>query len=91
MAAGSPASDDSTPTLRWVFTRAGARVQCELSLDSGALLYQFRIRYLDEPASESVEAFRDVSAAFQRQSAFEASLVRDGWTLQHYEKINDER
>ena len=88
MAPASPASHDSTPTLRWVFSRADARVQCELSLDSRALLYQFRIRYLDAPASESVEEFRDVGAAFQRQSEFEASLVRDGWTLQHYEKLH---
>ena len=85
-ASGIPA--DSTPTLRWIFARAAERLQCELSLDSSRLVYQFRVRRLEGQSSEIVEQFRDVGAAFRRQSDFEASLVREGWTLHHYEKLN---
>ena len=81
-------SADSTPTLRWVFVRAAERIQCELSLDSTGLVYQFRARRLEPRSSETIEQFMDVVAAFQRQSEFEASLVRDGWSLHQYGKSN---
>ena len=77
---------DSAPTLRWIYIRGREHVRCELSLDASAVVYEFRIRALDRTASESIERFADVGAAFRRQSEFEAALVREGWSLHHYEK-----
>jgi hypothetical protein len=88
MDSGDSTADGHTPTLRWLFVRKSERVQCELSLDGGSLVYQLRIRHLDPPAAETAEAFRDVSAAFRRQIEFEAALVRDGWSLHQYGAVS---
>ena len=79
--------DTGVPVLRWVFVRKTERVQCELSLDDGRMLYELRTRRLGTSASESVERYCDVTRAFRRQSDVERALLEDGWSLEHYEKV----
>jgi hypothetical protein len=74
------------PVLRWVFVRGAERLEQELSLDSRQFVYELRTRSVGR--TEIVEHFRDVSGAFRGQSAFERSLVEDGWSLDHYEKLH---
>ncbi len=79
--------DNQAPMLRWVFARHAERVQCELSLGHRHLLYEVRTRRLDVTASEVVEQYRDVGRAFDRQSDLERGLLDEGWSLEHYEKL----
>ncbi len=73
----------SIQTLRWVFSRAGETLNCELSLDANALLYELRVVRSDATGTFS-EQFRDVAKAFDRQCQLEASLLREGWSLDSY-------
>jgi hypothetical protein len=70
--------------LRWVFSRAGETMYCELSLDSHAFAYQLRVSHYDN-RGPFTEQFRDVAKAFDRQCQLESSLLRDGWTLDSYQ------
>jgi hypothetical protein len=70
-------------SLRWVFTRAGRTLRCELSLDPNAFAYELRVAH-DDNATAFSEQFGDVARAFDRQCRLEATLLRDGWTLDSY-------
>lgn len=73
--------------LRWIFSRGHDHLTCELALSDDDACYELRTIPSTRPASRSVEHFSDVSAAFERQSAFEGALVEDGWTLELYESV----
>lgn len=81
---------DRVRVLRWVFSRGAERLTCELSLAADHSCYELRTTM---PAARSVpvQRFTDVTAAFERQSAFEGTLLADGWTLDSYESATEER
>jgi hypothetical protein len=70
--------------LRWVFSRAGETLLCELSLDSGAFAYRLCVS-TDDHARTFSEQFGDVAKAFERQCQLESALLEEGWTLDSYE------
>ncbi len=81
---------NQVPLLRWVFVRQAERTQCELSLEPRHLLYELRTRRLGVTASDVVEHYQDVGQAFHRQSDVERGLLDEGWSLEHYEKLQIE-
>ncbi len=76
--------DTSVRMLRWVFSRAGEKLRCELSLDAGAFAYHLCVSTDDRDRTFS-EQFGDVAKAFERQCQLESALLEEGWTLDSYE------
>ena len=74
--------------MRWTFVRGEERLTCELGLADDHACYELRTV---GPGRRSVDRFVDVTAAFQRQSSLEGSLVREGWSLDSYESVVDQR
>jgi hypothetical protein len=68
-----------------VFARDTDRVECQLRLDADHLLYEFVVRRISSTCSTCIDRFTSVSRAFERQGAYEALLIADGWTLESFE------
>ncbi len=77
--------DDSVRVLRWVFSRGGERLTCELALSDDAACYELRTVSPPSVAGPRIERFTEVTAAFQRQSSLEGTFVSEGWSLDSYE------
>jgi len=75
--------------MRWVFTRGDDRLTCELALADDHACYEFRT--IGRDAAPSIERYKDVGAAFNRQSAIERELVTSGWSLDSYESVLERR
>jgi hypothetical protein len=71
--------------LRWTYRRDDERLTCELSLTADYAAYELRI-HPARAAHGASEQFHNAIAAFERQSALENALVRDGWYLDQFEQ-----
>jgi hypothetical protein len=80
-------SFDTVPVLRWIYARGGKRFFCELSLDEDRRVYELRVDTFDRGRRAQVEQFADVTPAFLRHGQLEADLIRNGWTLEYYERL----
>lgn len=80
-------SFDTVPVLRWIYARGGKRFFCELSLDEDRRVYEFRVDTFDPGRRTQVEQYADVTPAFLRHGQLEAELIRTGWTLEFYERL----
>jgi hypothetical protein len=77
----------AAPVLRWIYARGSRRVYCELTLDASHCLYELRTATPGEDDRPQVEHFADVTPAFLRHVQLESDLIRDGWTLEFYERF----
>jgi len=75
----------SIRVLRWVYSRQGESLTCELRLATDGLSYQLTTTPCPQHGVPELERFKDVTSAFQRQSALERKLIADGWSLESYE------
>jgi hypothetical protein len=71
--------------LRWVYSHQDNSLTCELRLADDGLSYQLTTTPGPQPATPTIERFRDATAAFQRQCELERKLVATGWSLESYE------
>jgi len=71
--------------LRWVYSHQDDSLTCELRLADDGLSYQLTTTPCPQHGVPEVERFKDVTAAFQRQSELERKLIADGWSLESYE------
>ena len=78
-------SDSSIRTLRWIYSQQDDTLACELRLADDGLSYQLTTTFPTHPADQTVERFKDVTDAFQRQCALERQFVSAGWSLESYE------
>lgn len=83
------AQSRSTPVrvLRSTFRRAGETLVCELALSEDRETYELRTSGADAPGLGRIEKLCSVVDAFERQSAIEAALLEDGWTLERHESF----
>jgi hypothetical protein len=80
-----PAPSQTVRVLRWTFRRGDESAWCELGLDNAESAYELRVMMRGGKRSESVEAFRNAIAAFERQTAIERRLVSQGWSLEAFQ------
>jgi hypothetical protein len=78
-------SDSSIRILRWIYSQQDDTLTCELRLADDGLSYQLTTTSAAHPAEQTVERFKDVTDAFQRQCDLERQLVSAGWSLESYE------
>jgi hypothetical protein len=84
----SPAIDAGpVPVLRWIYAHGRQRIYCELSLDDDRRVYELRTATLETTRRPRIERFADVTPAFLRHDQLEANLIRTGWTLEYYERL----
>lgn len=82
----TPATEP-VPVLRWIYANGGRRFFCELSLDEDHRVYELRTAAVGAEPHPRVERFADVTPAFLRQGQLEAELIRAGWSLEFYERL----
>jgi hypothetical protein len=73
--------------LRWIYTRDTTRLTCELGLGEEGLVYELRTTGRDRLLPQTIERFRFVGAAFERQCEMEGHWLDDGWSLESYESV----
>jgi hypothetical protein len=78
-------SDSSIRILRWTYSQHDDTLTCELRLADDGLSYQLTTISAAHAADQTVERFKDVTDAFQRQCDLERQLVSAGWSLESYE------
>jgi hypothetical protein len=83
--------DRSGRTLRWRYRRDGEVLTCALALTSDSSAYQLQVYPARSPAGLLSELFDDAISAFQRQVTIERMLLEEGWTLEQFEHVVDER
>jgi hypothetical protein len=82
-----PGRTGSGPVLRWIYAHGTHRLFCELSLDDDSSVYELRTDALGDGRACRVERFLDATPAFLRHGQIEANLIRNGWTLEFYERL----
>jgi hypothetical protein len=84
---GSPTfahTDTCVRVMRWTFRRDHETIECELGLNGDNSAYELRIAPPWNHLGATTELFDDAMSAFQRHTAIERSLVRDGWSLESF-------
>jgi hypothetical protein len=76
---------DTTRVLRWVYSQHNDTLACELQLADDGLSYQLTTTHGPEPSPRTLERFKDVTAAFDRQCELERSWIAAGWSLEFYD------
>jgi hypothetical protein len=71
--------------MRWTFRRDHESVIFELGLNSDDSAYELRVTPPWNPMGIENELFDDATAAFQRHTAIERTLVEAGWSLESFE------
>ena len=77
--------------MRWTFRREHEIVVCELGLNGDDSAYELRIDPPWNPLGATTELFDDPLSAFQRHTAIERVLVREGWSLESFESRREPR
>ena len=78
-------TDTCIRVMRWTFRRDHEIVVCELGLNGDDSAYELRIAPPWNPVGATTELFDDAMSAFQRHTAIERLLVREGWSLETFE------
>jgi hypothetical protein len=77
-------SETCVRIMRWTFRREEETLVCELGLSGDDSAYELRIASPWNPFGATTELFDDAMSAFQRHTALERELVRDGWSLESF-------
>src|SRR5262245_5682848 len=85
--AGSADADAGIRIMRWTFRRSEEIVICELGLNGDHSAYELRVALPWNAFGPTTELFDDAMSAFQRHTALERGLVRDGWSLESFHAI----
>jgi hypothetical protein len=72
--------------LRWSYVKQDQRCHCELTLDADHRLYELRV-WRGLRATPSVESYRHVHKAVERQSELEALLLEEGFSLEFFQRV----